>query len=648
MIELWTADLKPSQLNALRGDPIIQSIFLNFEVEEAEESPKLDKRLDPNLDAELDMKLNLTLPITRNAGNEARGTTKQGHPFMITHPEIDLTPADVDGWIVPNPTDSKPVTLFPQSIVNGQEHGTKVLSKVIGKKVGVAKKAHVVCVQDEMNSGSIANALSKWRMLVTDAIGRKQTTKKNVIINFSRGTAIHIRDFGPIRQILRDIFKSLTDANIILVLAAGNDDSYQDPRTNGKVLMEQETAYLHPESNVTMAGFSNSDGSSVLKKSRYANVWAVGMGVKVADPLVPGSYTTTSGSSFTAPQISGLIATFLEDPMLQQYWSNSASIPKGALNLIKQTSQIRPWSRANQNQRLRLAYNLAHDTVCNANPNQRLARRLKAARLAARADKCVSLNPTVTEPALNPPTTSQSSKTSSSSASKTSTSTVPVITDGSGSGKCGNSKRVGSVGIDSKPIDKNKLQRCLKNLDTSKWLNGKGDASDCDGMVSFQSSSSAWKSAGDCYNSCKNYLVRCLRWCLRALLDGLHYNTPPLVTDGSDYPSKTTNLDGSSPLQQVIKAKGYKGIKDKYIDQYAVQDCIRDIDGKKWMEGDKAYNCHGILHFDMSGGGGWKSPSDCWHAVKNYLSDAVNQGASEAICTKSETFASCSARFYPK
>jgi hypothetical protein len=66
----------------------------------------------------------------------------------------------------------------------------------------------------------------------------------------------------------------------------------------------------------------------------------------------------------------------------------------------------------------------------------------------------------------------------------------PVITDGSDYGHCDGGNRMGSVGIDSKPINKNTLQKFLRDVDISKWFDASIDeAADCDGLVSFQSAS---------------------------------------------------------------------------------------------------------------------------------------------------------------
>jgi hypothetical protein len=56
--------------------------------------------------------------------------------------------------------------------------------------------------------------------------------------------------------------------------------------------------------------------------------------------------------------------------------------------------------------------------------------------------------------------------------------------------------------------------------------------------------------------------------------EGYVVTPPPAITDGTGAAS------------QSIISTDYKGINDKYIDMYAVQDCIRKIDGSKWLADD--------------------------------------------------------------
>jgi hypothetical protein len=63
----------------------------------------------------------------------------------------------------------------------------KVLSKVVGKTVGVAKKAKVVCVKGPGDADRIAIVISFWKAILQDAIDKqKANPDQNVIINYSQ------------------------------------------------------------------------------------------------------------------------------------------------------------------------------------------------------------------------------------------------------------------------------------------------------------------------------------------------------------------------------------------------------------------------------------------------------------------------------
>jgi hypothetical protein len=82
---------------------------------------------------------------------------------------------------------------------------------------------------------------------------------------------------------------------------------------------------------------------------------------------------------------------------------------------------------------------------------------------------------------------------------------------------------------------------------------------------------------------------------------------------------------------------------------YALQKCIRRIDGAGLMAGDMAVECGGMVKSTMKAGGwGWKDPKECWKKTKNCLSRAVYGGASEATCVVSQWFSSCQAGFVPR
>lgn len=172
------------------------------------------------------------------------------------------------------------------------------------------------------------------------------------------------------------------------------------------------------------------------------------------------------------------------------------------------------------------------------------------------------------------------------------------------------------------------MQRCLKTLDTTKWLDGQiGQASDCDHMVTFESASTSWNSPADCYDACKNCLSAAIEegvnqiWCdayYRAAhcWMGFTIPNPPPLTDGSSWKKSQQRIDH----------------KDGFIDKFAAQACLRTLPTDRWITGDAEVSCPGVPIKFGAGSSAWDSMGDCYNAIKNCVSDAINQGATEAWC----------------
>jgi hypothetical protein len=273
-------------------------------------------------------------------------------------------------------------------------------------------------------------------------------------------------------------------------------------------------------------------GTQLVKGDPYANVWAIGEHIQVPDVSTKDKLTTDTGSSFAAPQVAGLIAMYIEDPKLEAYWSASQSIPQASLELLRKKSEIRR-ALLPFNSRKPLIYNLAHEQACPPASRPRPRDVTGDSRCIDPKSGAYSTLPAPVAPPL------------------------PVITSGSGDGECKVDKRVGPVGIDSKPIDKNALQKCLLNFDAENWHDAKaGKAVDCGGMVSFQSNNVAWKTPADCHNACKNCLSKSIEegvnqiWCdarsgSAHCWEGYVITPPALVTDGTYY-------DSGSQVQKIV------------------------------------------------------------------------------------------------
>lgn len=194
---------------------------------------------------------------------------------------------------------------------------------------------------------------------------------------------------------------------------------------------------------------------------------------------------------------------------------------------------------------------------------------------------------------------------------------------------------MGDRGINSKPIDKNKLQRCLKNLDLNSWFHDV----DCDGLVNFQSGSNSWNSVADCHNACKNCLSQSIAdgvnqiYCDATAVFahcwiGYTIPDPPLIDEGDTYNEDQLRIDAS----------------DGWIDKYAAQQCLKRLSWDSWFTKDDPPACdvgNGRAVKFTKQGSSWGSARDCHNALIRCVSNGINQGGTTLWCDKWETFAHC-------
>jgi hypothetical protein len=185
-VDFWTADLTPIQLAAIQCDALISYVFPNFQVrkdadldvmvttqrsrigrgrrranimsgttpseqvrddhsslpEEAELAINYTRRAtstpgwstQSNAPRELHALSNLVpVPVEvgdyeyiSSAGSDSIIYILETDPFVLSHTEIGLSPADIDGWIYPKTEERNPKELYPQSLPNDQGHATHV------------------------------------------------------------------------------------------------------------------------------------------------------------------------------------------------------------------------------------------------------------------------------------------------------------------------------------------------------------------------------------------------------------------------------------------------------------------------------------------------------------------------------------------
>lgn len=208
----------------------------------------------------------------------------------------------------------------------GAMHGTAVASIAAGNTFGVAKKATVVDVRVFPCGGRTAtsNVLVGLDWIPTDP-NRQAGTPRVVNLSFEAVSG------GPAATSLRDSIAQLTDVHgMTVVAAAGN---------------QNDTTYWYVPANsartITVAGTAkNSDGGADTKWSRsnwgyqvdfYAPAQYIESASTVTTELYPNLFTRdelrseasdclnyqhdtcTSGTSFAAPIMSGVVARYLEN-----------------------------------------------------------------------------------------------------------------------------------------------------------------------------------------------------------------------------------------------------------------------------------------------------------------------------------------------
>eukprot|EP01006_Ploeotia_vitrea_P028640 TRINITY_DN61302_c0_g1_i1.p1 TRINITY_DN61302_c0_g1~~TRINITY_DN61302_c0_g1_i1.p1 ORF type:complete len:405 (+),score=40.97 TRINITY_DN61302_c0_g1_i1:53-1267(+) len=180
---------------------------------------------------------------------------------------------------------------------DGNGHGTHVSGTIAGQTYGVAKEANLIAVKvmSDKGSGSSSNILAgiDW------VVGNVKKTNKVSVANLSIG--------GGFSQTENDAIKSATDANIVMVVAAGNEDS--------------DACDTSPASEPSAITVAASDDKN--KRASYSNwgscVDVFGPGSDITSTWIdsPDATNTISGTSMASPHVCGVAAKIRShDPSL--------------------------------------------------------------------------------------------------------------------------------------------------------------------------------------------------------------------------------------------------------------------------------------------------------------------------------------------
>lgn len=184
-------------------------------------------------------------------------------------------------------------SVFERSIGDDCDgHGTKVGSLAVGLSLGVAKQARIRAVQvlDCQGNGATSSLIEAIGFILQDYVALSSPDK--VIVNLSLG--------GPKSVVLDLAVNTLTSRNITVVVAAGNesvDACAKSPAGNPSVITVGSVS-----KDLERASFSN--------YGQCIDIFAPGKDVRVAAPN--DSYTVNSGTSLSAPFVSGVLALHMD------------------------------------------------------------------------------------------------------------------------------------------------------------------------------------------------------------------------------------------------------------------------------------------------------------------------------------------------
>lgn len=224
----------------------------------------------------------------------------------VEHPDLSGNWRGGDNsWYDPNGEHSTPY--------DSDGHGTQSMSLIVGGEaggtsIGMAPGAEWIAVKIFNDTGEAAySSIHLGFQWLLDPDNNPATNDSPDIVNNSWGLRTGVNQC--ITEFQADV-QALTAADIAVVFAAGNEGP--SPSTSiSPANYPDSFAVGAVDSNLEIVS-SSSRGPATCDGSTYPQVVAPGLNVRVADltfgGLFPNSYTTVSGTSFSAPHVSGSMA----------------------------------------------------------------------------------------------------------------------------------------------------------------------------------------------------------------------------------------------------------------------------------------------------------------------------------------------------
>ncbi|KAH8730501.1 peptidase S8/S53 domain-containing protein [Phaeosphaeriaceae sp. PMI808] len=177
-------------------------------------------------------------------------------------------------------------------------HGTKVASVALGQRFGVAKKATLISVK---TTSKAVDNLAAFELVYTDIAIKNPTRAKKSIVNVSWT----LGNSANIQSELRKAIEPLLNIGVPVVVASGNQRKSSDSSD------EAPATLYAPDFPIIVVGGTDPNGNrdSFSQGKRANAVHAPGSQIDVSNK--DGTKAQDKGTSFAAPAVCGLIATYM-------------------------------------------------------------------------------------------------------------------------------------------------------------------------------------------------------------------------------------------------------------------------------------------------------------------------------------------------
>ncbi|KAL0930143.1 alkaline serine protease Alp1 [Colletotrichum truncatum] len=344
---LWRTPLTTAQLDKVRADRVVDKAAPDEQVDitDPDAGAAKQRRADVKQDQEsgnpiIDLRMLSTPPqgtlsdfyaYDDTAGKGITIYALDTGPFGFEHSELKA----------PDPTVTREninVMNHPYAFTPDSNHGTCVISKIVGKTVGVAKRANLITVRMDTTPGEF-DLVKAWQTIRND-IEKKGLHGKAVVTTSIVTYPTKKPEYN--KQLATDLLKvlrSILAADVPIVCSAGNDADKKGGSVTPNTLPSVLAKYLP---SIIVVGAATLDGrmTSFSQRGDLLSTWAVGEDIQCADyESLTGLYTD-SGTSYAAPQIAGLAAYLMSNPEFSDEFKKG-SVAKNMQELIKTYSHPR-------------------------------------------------------------------------------------------------------------------------------------------------------------------------------------------------------------------------------------------------------------------------------------------------------------------